>query len=350
MQEIVRKEVRLSKGPFYEATMALSSPEGCRPCEFLSWHEVLAAVLLRLAKLRQYSFLSSHWQFRCCFGILDYSSCWKGSGIMEKTIGFIGCGKMAQAMIAGMINDGIAAPDQITASSRTQERLSDVQGKLGIRTSVDNLDVARTADYLFLAVPPIDYGLVINEIKHEVKESAIFITVAAGVTLEDVESSFGRRVKVVRSMPNTPSLIGAGMSALCANEQVTETELEEVLQLFRSFGEAAVIAESQMDAIPAVSGSSPAYVYMMIEALADGGVKQGLGREQAYRLAAQAVAGAARMVLETGKHPGELKDQVCSPGGATIAAVAELEQRQFRGAVLSAMDACTKRVRELGGE
>ncbi|WP_070121003.1 pyrroline-5-carboxylate reductase [Bacillus marinisedimentorum] len=269
---------------------------------------------------------------------------------MDKEIGFVGCGKMAQAMIAGMINDGIVASDNITASSRTHKKLAEVKEKLGIRTTVDNLDVARTADYLFLAVPPIDYGLVIKEIKDTVKESVILITVAAGVTLQDVEKSFAGGVKVVRSMPNTPSLIGAGMSAVCANEHVTEKELEEVLGLFRSFGEAAVVAESQMDAVPAVSGSSPAYVYMMIEAMADGGVKQGLARDQAYRLAAQAVMGAAQMVLETGKHPGELKDQVCSPGGATIAAVAELEQRQFRGAVLAAMDACTKRVKELGAD
>jgi pyrroline-5-carboxylate reductase len=148
-------------------------------------------------------------------------------------------------------------------------------------------------------------------------------------------------------MPNTPSLVGEGMSVLCPNENVDSEDLEQVVQLFNSFGKTECLTESLMDAVPAISGSSPAYVYMFIEAMADGGVQQGIPRSQAYRLAAQAVLGAAQMVLETGKHPGQLKDDVCTPGGVTIEAVASLEKNQFRGAVLSAMKECTDKIKKL---
>jgi pyrroline-5-carboxylate reductase len=152
---------------------------------------------------------------------------------------------------------------------------------------------------------------------------------------------------VVRAMPNTPSLVGEGMTAICHNQQVDQEDLEKLLLLFNNFGKAEVLAEELMDAVPAISGSSPAYVYMFIEALADGGVKQGIPRKQAYRLAAQAVLGAAKMVLETERHPGELKDDVCTPGGATIEAVAALEQGKFRSAILTAMDYCTDKTKRL---
>jgi pyrroline-5-carboxylate reductase len=267
---------------------------------------------------------------------------------MGQTIGFIGCGKMAQAMIGGMIRNRHVQPEQVVASARTAETLHKVRELHGIRTTTENETVAREADYLFLAVAPSQYEAVIAEVRHAVRPSALVITVAAGITMQRVADAFQADVKVVRTMPNTPSLVGAGMSALCANERVTEEELARVAALFRNFGEVEVVAEQQMDAIPSISASSPAYVYLMIEAMADGGVRLGLSRDQAYRLAAQAVLGAARMVLETGKHPGELKDQVCSPGGATIAAVSELESQRFRGAVLAAMESCYQRVKQLG--
>lgn len=267
---------------------------------------------------------------------------------MKQTIGFIGCGKMAQAMIGGMIGKGHVQPEQVLASARTAETLHKVTERYGIRTAEDNRSVAREADLLFLAVAPNLHDAVIAEVREVLKPDAIVITVAAGITMKRVETAFGAQVKVVRTMPNTPSLVGAGMSAMCANQRVKEEELAGVVALFRSFGEVEVIAESQMDAIPSISGSSPAYAYMMIEALADGGVRLGLSRDQSYRLAAQAMLGAAQMVLETGKHPGELKDGVCSPGGATIAAVAELEQQGFRAAVLAAMEKCFAKVQDLG--
>jgi pyrroline-5-carboxylate reductase len=266
---------------------------------------------------------------------------------LNKKIGFIGFGKMAQAMAGGMVNSGLE-PRQIMASMRTEKTRQYAKDQYGITTSSSNREVAEFADVLFLAVAPYTYFEVINEVKETIKSDTIIITIAAGITTSDVEHAFGKKIKVVRTMPNTPSLVGAGMTAVSVNSEVTEDELNSIEALLSSFGKVEIIAESQMDAIPAISGSSPAYVYMMIEAMADGGVRQGLSRDQSYRLAAQAVLGAAQMVLETGKHPGELKDQVTSPGGATIAAVSTLEQERFRGAVLAAMDSCTAKVKELG--
>ncbi|MGD6844180.1 pyrroline-5-carboxylate reductase [Bacillus infantis] len=266
---------------------------------------------------------------------------------MNKKIGFIGCGKMAQAIIGGMLRSGIARPDDIVASARTENTLAYVKNTYDIEVTLDNKRAAEQADFLFLAVKPDVHEEVIEEISGSVSEDAIIITIAAGISLAFLESAFGREIKAIRSMPNTPSLAGEGMSALAASRQVTESERRKAAELFESFGKAEFIEEKLMDSIPAISGSSPAYVYMFIEALADGGVLQGLPRETSYRLAAQAVLGAAKMVLETGKHPGELKDQVCTPGGATIEAVAELEKRGFRSAVISAMQSCTGKSKQL---
>jgi pyrroline-5-carboxylate reductase len=264
-----------------------------------------------------------------------------------KTIGFIGAGKMAQAMISGILHTNLLSPENIIASALTENTLMEIKQRYQIRTSMSNLEVAKFADILILAVNPNVHTKVINEIKGFVKPDSIIITIAAGVTLENLNKAFGRKLKFIRTMPNTPSLVGEGMSVLCPNENVDSEDLEQVVQLFNSFGKTECLTESLMDAVPAISGSSPAYVYMFIEAMADGGVQQGIPRGQAYRLAAQAVLGAAKMVLETGKHPGQLKDDVCTPGGVTIEAVASLEKNQFRGAVLSAMKECTAKIKKL---
>lgn len=266
---------------------------------------------------------------------------------MDKKIGFIGCGKMAQAMIGGILQSKTVQPEQIVASAKSRETIDDVAAKFQIHAASNNRLVAEEADVLFLAIKPNLHAKVIEEIKHAVKQEAIIITIAAGISLQFLEESFNKKIKAIRSMPNTPSLVGEGMSALCANEIVTEAELDAVVQIFSSFGKVEVIEEKLMNAIPAISGSSPAYAYMFIEALADGGVKNGLTRDQSYKLAAQAVLGAAKMVLESGRHPGELKDEVCTPGGATIEAVAALEKNGFRAAVLSAMDSCTEKTNSL---
>ncbi|MGN7398242.1 pyrroline-5-carboxylate reductase [Cytobacillus praedii] len=266
---------------------------------------------------------------------------------MKRKIGFIGCGKMAQAMIGGILQSNTVVPQQIVASAQSEETIDKAAAKFQIQVTANNRLVAEQADILFLAIKPNIHAQIIEEIKHVIKQEAIIITIAAGISLKFLEDSFNRQIKAIRSMPNTPSLVGEGMSAICANDFVTKEELAEVIHVFSSFGKVEVIEEKLMNAIPAISGSSPAYVYMFIEALADGGVKNGLSRDQSYHLAAQAVLGAAKMVLETGKHPGELKDEVCTPGGATIEAVAELEKNGLRAAVLAAMESCTVKTNAL---
>lgn len=262
-------------------------------------------------------------------------------------IGFIGSGKMAQAMIAGILKTGKFNRENIIASAATETTMRTIKETYGISVTLDNREVAQLADILILAVKPDLHSKIINDIKQSVKKDVIVITIAAGITLIDLETFFSREIKAVRTMPNTPALVGEGMSALCANHLVGDKEKELVEELFRTFGEIEWIEEKLMDAIPAISGSSPAYVYMFIEALADGGVRQGIPRDKAYRLAAQAVLGAAKMVLETGSHPGELKDNVCTPGGATIEAVVSLEEHQFRGSVMAAMESCTRKVKSM---
>jgi pyrroline-5-carboxylate reductase len=268
---------------------------------------------------------------------------------MDKKVGFIGCGNMAQAMIGGMIKSGLVNKGNIigSGSNLNSKKLKEVKENFGIETVIDNKEVARRADILILSVKPNIYPLVIDEIKEYIKEEVIIVTIAAGITINLMEKAFGKPVKIVRTMPNTPAMVGEGMSALCCNREVSKEELSMVVELFQSFGKAEVIDERLMDAVPAVSGSSPAYVFMFIEALADGAVRDGIPRDKAYKMAAQAVLGSAKMVLETGMHPGELKDNVCSPGGTTIEAVFALEKNNFRGTVIEAMKACTDKTREM---
>ncbi len=267
--------------------------------------------------------------------------------MLDKKIGFIGCGKMAEAIIGGLIKSELVPNHQISASAKTRATVDKVVEKYAIAASIENREIAKAADMLILAVKPDLHKEVIEEILDLVKSEAVIITIAAGISLEFLEETFRKKIKAVRVMPNTPSLVGEGMSAICANEEVNRQELQDVIRLFESFGKAEVLPEKLMDAVPAVSGSSPAYVYMFIEALADGAVQQGIARSQAYTMAAQAVLGAAKMVLETGKHPGELKDNVCTPGGATIEAVTTLEKHGFRSSVVSAMEACTEKAKKL---
>jgi pyrroline-5-carboxylate reductase len=266
---------------------------------------------------------------------------------MNKKIGFIGCGNMAQAIIGGIVNSNMVSRENIMASNSGERNLNITKEKYNILTTHDNKEVASFADILILAVKPHIYPLVIEEVKDCVRNNALIVTIAAGVTIGFMEKSFGRDIKVIRTMPNTPALVAEGMTAICSNDRVTKEEQEEVISLFNSFGKTEIIEERLMDAIPAVSGSSPAYVYMFIEALADGAVRDGIPRAKAYKLAAQAVLGAAKMVLETGIHPGILKDNVCSPGGTTIEAVYTLEKNNFRGTVIDAMKACTEKTKEM---
>jgi pyrroline-5-carboxylate reductase len=262
-------------------------------------------------------------------------------------IGFIGLGNMAKAMIGGMLNQGIVKAEDICGSSKTQESAAKTALELGICTCTDNCQVAKEADYLFLAVKPQFFSQVIEEIKDCVKEDAVVISIAAGKTMDFIQQCFGKQMKLIRCMPNTPALVGEGCTGYCVSEEVKEEERTLVEQWLDSFGKCYQVPEKLMDVVVGVSGSSPAYVFMFIEAMADQAVAEGMPRAQALAMAAQAVLGSAKMVLETGIHPGQLKDMVCSPGGTTIQAVKVLEECGMRAAVMDAMEACIEKSRNL---
>lgn len=258
-------------------------------------------------------------------------------------IGFIGLGNMAKAIIGGMIKQGIVTADEIIGSAKTETTRSKLKEEYGIVTVADNRQVAEEAKVLVLAVKPIIFPEVIDEIKDVMSEEKLIISIAAGKTIEWIEKEFDKKIKLIRCMPNTPALVGEGCTAVCSNLLAAKEDEDFCLKLMGSFGKAIVIPERLMDAAGAVGGSSPAFVFMFIEAMADGAVQAGMPRKQAYEFAAQSVLGSAKMVLETGKHPGELKDMVCSPGGTTIEGVKALEQNGMRAAVMEALRACVEK-------
>ncbi|MEG0963102.1 MAG: pyrroline-5-carboxylate reductase [Lachnospiraceae bacterium] len=266
---------------------------------------------------------------------------------MNYNITFIGGGNMASAIIGGILNSNLAQPEQITATAKTDKTLASLKERFHIQVSHDNAKSAAHADILFLAVKPYLFQEVIAQLKDSVSKDTIIISIAAGQTISAIEAMFGTPIQLIRAMPNTPALVGEAMSALCINENISNTQLADVMELFQSFGACEVISETLMDTVIGVSGSSPAYVYLFIEAMADAAVADGMPRVQAYKFAAQSVLGAAKMVLETGSHPGVLKDAVCSPGGTTIEAVALLEEQGLRSAVITAQRACVQKSRDM---
>jgi len=254
-------------------------------------------------------------------------------------ISFIGCGNMATAMIRGLVELDYD-PTLIMASNRSVAKVEVLQKELSINGTSDNTEAAAFGDIVFLAVKPQFYEVVIAEIRDYIKADAIIVSIAPGKSLAWLDEKFGGQHKIVRSMPNTPCMVGEGMMGICPNDRIREGDLELVQQVCSHFSRSQVVTENLMDVVTAVSGSSPAYVFMFIEAMADAAVAGGMPRAQAYEFAAQAVLGSAKMVLETGKHPGELKDMVCSPAGTTIEAVRVLEEKGLRAAVMDAMKAC----------
>ena len=267
--------------------------------------------------------------------------------MMEETIGFIGCGNMGKAMIGGIIHSGLCSRKDIIASAHTQETLDHMHNTYGIVTTLDNHAVAKKADIIFLAIKPYLYDAVLLEIKDDIKENTILVAIAAGQPISHIQSLFDKPVKIMRAMPNTPAMVLEAMSALSPNDMLSKEDISKVVTIFESFGKCEIIPEKLMDAVVGVSGSSPAYVYLFIEAMADAAVADGMPRAQAYKFAAQSVLGAAKMVLETGTHPGALKDAVCSPGGTTIEAVTSLEQNGFRGTVMKAQRICTQKSKDM---
>ena len=253
-------------------------------------------------------------------------------------IGIIGTGNMGGALMDAFASGG----HHMRACNHTREKLEAVCARTGAAPANTNLEAIHGADLILLAVKPMAMDGVLAEIREHVKPDQIIVSIAVGLTLEYYARALGTDKKLVRAMPNTPAAVQAGMTAFTFGENVTAAEQAQVLSLFSLAGETAVLPERRMNAVSALTGSGPAYVYMFIEAMADGACYAGIPRAQAYRLAAQAVLGSAKMVLETGKHPGVLKDEVCSPGGTTIRAVAELEKHGLRSALMEAIRVCTE--------
>lgn len=263
------------------------------------------------------------------------------------TIGFIGAGNMGGAMIGGICNSGLIAPAQLLASDYSPATLARLEETYGIRTTTQNKTVASDSDILFLAIKPNKFSEVLPSIASSLKTGCLVVSIAAGQSISTVEKLLGKDIKIIRAMPNTPALVKEGMSALCCNELVTEEELSYVKNLFECFGKAEIVSEDMIDTVIGVSGSSPAYVYMFIEAMADAAVADGMPRQMAYKFAAQSVLGAAKMVLETETHPAVLKDAVCSPGGTTIEAVAALEAGGLKGTIIAAQRACVQKSKDM---
>lgn len=255
-------------------------------------------------------------------------------------IGFVGLGNMAKAMISGIIGSGIAKAEEIYGSSRTKETLEKVVGEYGINGCTDNGQVVVNADVVIFAVKPQMYENVIKTVAEFITEDKLVVSIAPGKTLKWLSDLIPGKAKIVRCMPNTPALVGEGCTGVCRNEYVNTEDFSKVMCVLESFGKAYEVQEYMMDAVVAVSGSSPAYIFMLIEAMADGAVMSGLPRSEAYKFAAQSVLGSAKLMLETGKHPAELKDMVCSPAGTTIEAVKVLEEKGFRAAIIAAEKAC----------
>ncbi|MBE5997770.1 MAG: pyrroline-5-carboxylate reductase [Lachnospiraceae bacterium] len=255
---------------------------------------------------------------------------------------FIGCGNMGGAIIQGLISKGIA-PENIIAADPMEASRKRAEEQYGIRTTAVNAEAVKGSDIVVLAVKPYIAPKACDEICTELEDEQLVLSIMAGKRMKDLEEMLGGHPKIVRAMPNTPCLIGEGMIGYCASSGVTAEEKETAAGILRAVGLAEEIPEKLMDAVTSVSGSSPAFVFMLIEAMADGAVLEGMPRDMAMRFAAQAVKGSAALVLATGKHPGELKDMVCSPGGTTIEGVRVLEENAFRGTVMQAvMEAAEK--------
>ena len=268
--------------------------------------------------------------------------------IKGKRVAFLGAGNMGEALIKGLAQAGLVPAGAISASDPRADHLEQVAKRYGIRAVADNTALVGEADVVILAVKPQIMGAVLKQIASVVDDGKLLISIAAGVSTRKLRDQLGKPARLIRVMPNTPALVLEGVTAVARAEGLKPGDLEAAQELFAAVGKVVVLEESAMDAVTGLSGSGPAYVAIAIEALADGGVKMGLDRATAMTLAAQTVLGSARLLLETGVHPGQLKDMVSSPGGTTIAGIAALEDGGFRRALIQAVERATVRSRELG--
>jgi pyrroline-5-carboxylate reductase len=267
---------------------------------------------------------------------------------LDKTIGFLGAGNMAEALIRGLIHGNVLGADRILASGPRDERLDELRAAYGITTTRDNVELAGKADILVLSVKPQILESVVREVASELRPGVLVISVAAGIDTRAIEGNLLPGVRVVRAMPNTPALVRAGATAISRGVHATDADVAEARVIFDAVGITVTLDESHLDAVTGLSGSGPAYIFLILEALADAGVKVGLSRRNAQRLAAQTVMGSAKLLLDTDEHPGKLKDMVTSPGGTAIAGLHTLEEGGLRTTLINAVETATKRAKELG--
>ncbi len=265
-------------------------------------------------------------------------------------IGFIGTGNMGSSIIKGILSSKFEKSENINIFDLDKEKVNNLVKEYGVNTTNSEKELAENCNIIILSVKPHIIPIVLKNLSGNVKKDTIILTIAAGISISVIENALGEDKKVVRTMPNTPAQVLSGMTAVTFNKNIENSEKEIIFKLLNSFGKSVEIEEKLMHAYTGISGSLPAYVYMFMEALADGGVLCGMPRNKAYEIVAQTVAGSAKMLLETGKHPGQLKDEVCSPAGTTIEAVRVLENGNFRGNVIEAVVACTEKSKEMAEE
>ena len=268
--------------------------------------------------------------------------------LASHTIGFIGAGNMAEALIRGLVKGNHIPAGSVLASGPRRERLEELRHKYAIETLTDNQAVARRCNIVVLSVKPQIMDKVLREIGDQLKSGTLVISIAAGVDTATIEEAVADGVRVVRAMPNTPALVGAGATAVSGGKYASEADMATARAMFDAVGITVELEEIHLDAVTGLSGSGPAYVFLILEALSDAGVKVGLARRNAQKLAAQTVMGSAKMLLETDEHPGKLKDMVTSPGGTAIAGLHTLEEGGLRTTLINAVETATKRSRELG--
>ncbi len=268
--------------------------------------------------------------------------------IKGKRLAFLGAGNMGSALIQGIIGNKLVAAVDIWVTDVEQQRLQYLSDNYGINIASNNQAAVSQADVIVLAVKPQQLGSLLDEIASAVDDSKLIISIAAGITLSYLQSHLGDTTRIIRVMPNMPALVGAGMTALCVGSAAQPDDLRLAEDVFRCVGEVSIVKENLMDAVTGLSGSGPAYIMVVIEALADAGVKLGLPRDTALKLTTQTVLGAAQLLKEKGVHPAQLRDMVASPGGTTIAGLFALDQGGLRAALIEAVEAATRRSKELG--
>ena len=268
--------------------------------------------------------------------------------MLKEKIGFIGGGKMGEALINGILRAGLSSSDKIMVSDVDKKRLQILEKEAGIKTTQDNKKITSDSDIIILAVKPNMIGSVLDELNSEITSKHLIISIAAGIPLSFIESSLNKGCRAIRVMPNTPCLVGETAAGYVLGKKATRNDGKLVGQLLDAVGKSFLLDEKYLDAVTGLSGSGPAFIYVVIEALADGGVKMGLPRDVAITLAAQTAFGAAKMVLESGTHIGQLRDSVTSPGGTTIEGLHALEKGGIRNALIDAVETATKKSKSLG--